>query len=205
MKPLIEELWRNGHQTMFYAEGNWDAHLDAFRELPDRSIVYHIDRGTPLLTHRTLHDKFALSGGVNNVTLALGTPEQVRQEVKTLIETVGREGGFIMDASAIMQNEHDAREHAGARRGDPRVRWLRCAGHPSRAAARRAGHDHHDGWRAGDDGTPAGRVRHGRSTGPSWPGRSREARSWRGVSGRRRTPAARCSSGRCWSRSDRTR
>lgn len=62
MKPLIEELWRNGHQTMFYAEGNWDAHLDAFREPPDRSIVYHIDRGTPLLTHRKLHDKFALSG-----------------------------------------------------------------------------------------------------------------------------------------------
>ena len=46
-----------------------------------------------------------MSGGVNNVTLAFGTPEQVRQEVKTLIETVGRDGGFIMDASAIMQND----------------------------------------------------------------------------------------------------
>jgi uroporphyrinogen-III decarboxylase len=105
VKPLVEELWRNGHQTMFYAEGNWDAHLDAFRELPDRSIVYHIDRGTPLLTHRKLHDKFALSGGVNNVTLAMGTPEQVRAEVRTLIETIGRDGGYIMDASAIMQND----------------------------------------------------------------------------------------------------
>jgi hypothetical protein len=105
VKPLIEELWRNGHQTMFYAEGNWDAHLDSFRELPDRSIVYHIDRGTPLLTHRKLHDKFALSGGVSNVTLAMGTPEQVRGEVRTLIETIGRDGGYIMDASAIMQND----------------------------------------------------------------------------------------------------
>ncbi|MDX9867250.1 MAG: uroporphyrinogen decarboxylase family protein [Kiritimatiellia bacterium] len=105
VKPLIEELWRNGHQTMFYAEGKWDAHLDAFRELPERSIVYHIDRGDPLLTHRKLHDKFALSGGINNVTLAIGTPEQVRQEVRDLIGTVGREGGYILDASAIMQND----------------------------------------------------------------------------------------------------
>lgn len=105
VKPIIQELWRGGHQTMFYAEGKWDAHLDAFRELPDRSIVYHIDRGDPLLIHRKLHDKFALSGGVNNVTLAIGTPEQVRQEVRTLIETVGKEGGYIMDASAIMQND----------------------------------------------------------------------------------------------------
>ena len=105
VRPIIEELWRGGHQTLFYAEGNWNAHLDAFRELPDRSIVYHIDRGDPLLTHRTLHDKFALSGGLNNVTLAIGTPDQVRQEVRTLIETVGREGGYILDASAIMQND----------------------------------------------------------------------------------------------------
>jgi hypothetical protein len=105
VKPIIEELWRGGHQTLFYAEGKWDAHLDAFRELPDRSIVYHIDRGDPLLIHRKLHDKFALSGGIKNVTLAIGTPAQVRQEVRTLIETVGREGGFIMDASAIMQND----------------------------------------------------------------------------------------------------
>lgn len=105
VRPIIEELWRGGHQTMFYAEGKWDAHLDAFRELPDRSIVYHIDRGDPLLTHRKLHDKFALSGGVNNVTLAIGTPEQVRQEVRTLIETLGQDGGYIMDASAIMQND----------------------------------------------------------------------------------------------------
>lgn len=105
VKPIVEELWRNGHQTMFYAEGNWDAHLDSFRELPDRSILFHIDRGTPLLTHRKLHDKFALSGGVNNVTLAFGTPAQVRQEVRTLIETVGKDGGYIMDASAIMQND----------------------------------------------------------------------------------------------------
>ncbi|MDD4101292.1 MAG: uroporphyrinogen decarboxylase family protein [Kiritimatiellae bacterium] len=105
IKPIIEELWRGGHQTMFYAEGKWDAHLDAFRELPERSIVFHIDRGDPLLTHRKLHDKFALSGGVNNVTLAIGTPEHVRQEVRALIETIGREGGYIMDASAIMQND----------------------------------------------------------------------------------------------------
>lgn len=39
------------------------------------------------------------------MTLAIGTLAQVRQEVKTLIETVGKEGGYIMDASAIMQND----------------------------------------------------------------------------------------------------
>ncbi|MBM4086603.1 MAG: hypothetical protein FJ272_17605, partial [Planctomycetes bacterium] len=39
IKPIIQELWAHGHQTMFYAEGNWDAHLDSFAELPDGSIL----------------------------------------------------------------------------------------------------------------------------------------------------------------------
>ncbi|MCL1910193.1 MAG: hypothetical protein FWG05_04585 [Kiritimatiellaeota bacterium] len=105
VRPLVEELWRDGHQTMFYAEGNWDAHLDAFRELPERSIVYHIDRGDPRKVHEKLHDKFAISGGLSNVTLAVGTPAKVRAEVKNLIDILGRDGGYIMDASAIMQND----------------------------------------------------------------------------------------------------
>jgi len=105
VRPVIEQLWKEGHQTMFYAEGNWDAHLDAFHELPERSIVFHIDRGDPQKTHDKLHDKFAISGGLSNVTLAIGTPEQIRAEVKSLIDILGKEGGYIMDASAIMQND----------------------------------------------------------------------------------------------------
>jgi hypothetical protein len=105
VKPIIEELWKSGHQTMFYAEGKWDYHLDAFHELPERSIVYHIDRGNPQLIHDKLHDKFAISGGVSNVTMAIGTPAQVRSEVINLINILGKEGGYIMDASAIMQND----------------------------------------------------------------------------------------------------
>ena len=27
VKPIIEELWSEGHQTLFYAEGKWDRHL----------------------------------------------------------------------------------------------------------------------------------------------------------------------------------
>ena len=105
VRPIIEQLWKEGHQTMFYAEGNWDAHLDAFHELPERSIVYHIDRGDPQTIHNKLHDKFAISGGLSNVTLAFGTPERVRAEVRKLIDILGKEGGYIMDASAIIQND----------------------------------------------------------------------------------------------------
>ena len=105
LRPIIEELWRNGRQTLFYAEGNWDYHLDDFAKLPAHSIVYHIDQGNPAKIFSKLGGKFCISGGVPNAMLGYGTPAQVRAKVKELIGTCGKEGGYIMDASAIVQND----------------------------------------------------------------------------------------------------
>ncbi len=105
LKPIVEALWAQGNQTLFYAEGKWDAHLESFAQLPDHSIIYHLDRGDPQRTHEVLGKKFCLSGGVPNVMLAFSTPEQVRAQCRKLIESIGAEGGYIMDASAIMQND----------------------------------------------------------------------------------------------------
>ncbi len=105
LRPIIEELWAHGRQTLFYAEGNWDYHLNAFRQLPDRSIVYHVDRGDLATCHRKLGEKFCLSGGVPNTLLAMGTPERVRAKCREILRIAAGDGGFIMDASAIVQND----------------------------------------------------------------------------------------------------
>lgn len=105
VKPIIEELWADGRQTLFYAEGNWDHHLESFAELPEGSIVYHVDQGDIFKAHRVLGDRFCISGGVPNVLLGRGTPEDVRRHCKKIIDGVAAAGGYIMDASAIVQND----------------------------------------------------------------------------------------------------
>jgi len=105
VKPIIEELWKNGHQTLFYAEGDWNYHLDSFAELPDQSIVYHLDRGDIFEAHKKLGHKFCLSGGIPNVLLSFQTPDDVRKYCKKVIDGVAQDGGYIMDASAIMQDD----------------------------------------------------------------------------------------------------
>jgi hypothetical protein len=52
LRPIIEEIWKQGHQTLFYAEGNWNPHLKTFAELPERSIVYHVDKADIFEVHR---------------------------------------------------------------------------------------------------------------------------------------------------------
>jgi hypothetical protein len=105
LKPIIEEIWARGHQVLFYAEGNWNAHLKSFAELPEKSIVYHVDQADIFEVHKALGDKFCVSGGIPNFLLSYGTPQEVRDYCKKVIDGVARDGGYIMDASAIMQDD----------------------------------------------------------------------------------------------------
>ena len=105
LKPIIEEIWKNGHQTLFYAEGNWEHHLNSFAELPDASIVYHVDKGDIFKVHKAIGHKFCLSGGIDNVLLSYGTVDEVRDCCKKIIDGVAKDGGYIADASAIIQND----------------------------------------------------------------------------------------------------
>jgi len=105
LKPIIEEIWSHGHQVLFYAEGNWNAHLDSFAELADGSIVYHVDKADIFETHKKIGHKFCLSGGISNTLLSFGTPDEVRQCCKKVIDGVARDGGYILDAEAIMQDD----------------------------------------------------------------------------------------------------
>lgn len=105
LRPIIEELWRHGRQTLFYAEGAWDHHLSTFARLPERSIVFHADRTDVFAAKRILGNKFCISGGIPNTLLSYGTADEVRSYCRKVIEEVGRDGGYILDASAIIQND----------------------------------------------------------------------------------------------------
>ncbi len=105
LKPIIEEIWARGHQVLFYAEGDWNAHLKSFAELPEKSIVYHVDKADIFEVHKAIGRKFCISGGIDNALLSYGTADEVRQRCKKVIDGVAGDGGYIMDASAIIQND----------------------------------------------------------------------------------------------------
>lgn len=105
LKQIIEELWAQGRQTLFYAEGNWDGNLKYISELPEKSIIFQVDRTDIFAAHKEFGEKFCLSGGIPNDLLAFGTPDEVRSYCKKVIDGVARDGGYIMDAGAIFQDD----------------------------------------------------------------------------------------------------
>ena len=104
LKPFIEEFWGNGQQTLFYAEGQWKHHLDDFRELPDRSIVFHCDqgefRGPPQAARQVRHQRRHPERAAELRQAAGGAGVLPR-----VIKGVAKDGGYIMDAGAIMQDD----------------------------------------------------------------------------------------------------
>jgi hypothetical protein len=105
LKPIVEELWARGSQIILYAEGNWEHHLHSIGELPEKSIIFHCDKTDIFKAHQILGDKFCLSGGIPNELLATGTPQEVRAFCKKVIDGVAQDGGYIMDAGALIMND----------------------------------------------------------------------------------------------------
>lgn len=105
LKPIIEGLWADGIQTLFYAEGKWLPHVDSFAELPAGSIIYHCDQDDIFEVHKKIGHKFALSGGVPNFLLGYRSEQEVIDCCKRIIDEVAADGGYICDASAIVQND----------------------------------------------------------------------------------------------------
>lgn len=90
---------------MFYAEGNWTPYLERILELPERSIVFHMDQTDSQQVKRILGSRFCISGNVPNSLMAYGSPEQVREYVKRLLHDYAADGGFIIDTAGIMQTD----------------------------------------------------------------------------------------------------
>ncbi len=105
LKHIIEELYKAGHQTLWYGEGDWSRWYKYTKQLPEKSIIYHVDKEDIFEAHRQLGDRFAISGGVPNDMLAYGSPEEVIDHCKKIFKTVGKDGGYILDAGAIIQGD----------------------------------------------------------------------------------------------------
>jgi uroporphyrinogen-III decarboxylase len=108
LKKVIEGLWAQGKRTLFYAEGNWTPYLEKIAELPDKSIVFHVDMTDMKKAKKIMGGRFCISGNVPNTMLAYGTPQEVSDYCKKLIDEVAADGGFIMDAAGVVQ--WDAKE-----------------------------------------------------------------------------------------------
>jgi hypothetical protein len=103
IQRIAQALVADGYVPVFHCDSNWTPLLRYFRELPARQCVLQLDEATDILKAKeVLGDHMCLCGNVSSTLLSLGSPEEVEQHCRHLVQVVGEEGGFILGTACTM-------------------------------------------------------------------------------------------------------
>ncbi len=104
-KKLFLALIEEGLTPMPFFEGDFNPRLKYLAELPKGKIAGHFDIVDRKMTKKILGDTMVFWGNIPATLMAVGTPEQVRDDVKELIDIFGDNGGLIIDVSTGIPDE----------------------------------------------------------------------------------------------------
>jgi hypothetical protein len=96
-KALIEALIAHGITPMPLFEGDYTPRLKYLAELPPGKVAAHFDKVDRRKFKEICGDTMCFWGNVPNSLLVTGTPRQVKDDVKELIELFGDSGALIID------------------------------------------------------------------------------------------------------------
>ncbi|MBA7711644.1 hypothetical protein ES703_120610 [subsurface metagenome] len=98
MMGMIEE----GLVPMPFAEGSYNRRLEIVKDLPRGSAIWWFDQ-TDMAKAKEIHgDTACIAGNVPVPVLCTGTPQDVKECCRQLIEVCGRGGGYILAGGASM-------------------------------------------------------------------------------------------------------
>jgi len=100
-RKVIMGLIDEGCVPFLVAEGGYDSRLEVIRDLPRGKTVWMFDQTDMAKAKEILGDVACIAGNVPSGLLALGTPQEVKEYAKKLIDTCGKGGGYILTNGAF--------------------------------------------------------------------------------------------------------
>ncbi|MGI9953398.1 uroporphyrinogen decarboxylase family protein [Moorellaceae bacterium AZ2] len=104
LKNLIMGLIDAGMIPVVFLEADYTSRLEIIKDVPPGKVVYRLEKTDIFKAKAILGDRVCLRGNVPISLLCVGTPEDVKAYCKKLIDVVGKDGGFIMDASTGVED-----------------------------------------------------------------------------------------------------
>jgi hypothetical protein len=104
LKAVILGLIEAGCVPLPAAEGGYSERLEVVKDLPRGKTLWMIDLTEMQAVKKTLGKNACLLGNVPSAMLSLGTPEEIKEYVKKLIDTCGKDGGLIICNGAFFDH-----------------------------------------------------------------------------------------------------
>jgi len=97
LQRYVDAFISEGLTPWFHFDTDWGLNLPYLKQLPKGKCVCDLDGTTDIFMAKEILDgHMCISGDVPASLLTLGTPEQVREYCRRLIDKVGKGGGFFL-------------------------------------------------------------------------------------------------------------
>ena len=101
-KKVLMGMIEEGLVPMPFAEGRYGARLEAIKDLPKSSTVWLFEDIDMARAKKILGDTACIAGNVPASLMHAGTPQEVKEYCRKLIETCAPGGGYILTGAAGM-------------------------------------------------------------------------------------------------------
>jgi hypothetical protein len=101
LKQVILGLIDAGCIPFPAAEGSYNSRLEIIKDLPKGKTMWMFDQTDLVKAKKIVGNNLCILGNVPSAMLELGTPQEVKDYAKKLIDNVGKEGGFVMANGAF--------------------------------------------------------------------------------------------------------
>jgi len=102
LKKVIMGLIEEGLVPFLFAEGGYNSRLEIICDLPKGKTVWLFEHTDMARAKEVLGDVACLAGNVPITLLTLGTPQEIKDYCKHLINLAGKGGGFILSSGGVI-------------------------------------------------------------------------------------------------------
>jgi uroporphyrinogen-III decarboxylase len=100
LRKVINALIDEGVMVSLFAEGSYNTRLESVNEFPRGTVHWTFDQTDMARAKQVLGDTCCIQGNVPSSLLFTGTPDEVKEYSRHLIEICGKGGGYILSSGA---------------------------------------------------------------------------------------------------------
>jgi hypothetical protein len=101
LKKVMDALINEGIICLMFAEGGYNTRLESIADFPKGSVVWWFDQTDMAKAKKVLGSKFCIQGNVPSSLIVTGSPADVKERCRKLIEDCGKGGGYILGAGCV--------------------------------------------------------------------------------------------------------
>jgi uroporphyrinogen-III decarboxylase len=104
LRKVMDAFIQEGLLQSLFAEGSFNTRLESINVFPKGALHWYFDRTDMAAAKKLLGDGCCIQGNVPSSMIVTGSPQEVKEYCRNLIDVCGKGGGFILSCGTITEN-----------------------------------------------------------------------------------------------------